>query len=137
MFSLLGAVKDGLATSWSDFFKNLNLSTTGDNGGIYTVLNDVFNILSIVLWVVLGLVGAIGAIYAIYLGVKLARADEQGKRDEAKKHLITVAIAVGVTIVLILFFNTFLPMILSAVGLDEKGTDSVIPGGEGTPPPKE
>lgn len=137
MFSLLGAGKDGLATSWSDFFKNLNLSTTGDNGGIYTVLNDVFNILSIVLWVVLGLVGAIGAIYAIYLGVKLARADEQSKRDEAKKHLITVAIAVGVTVVLILFFNTFLPMILSAVGLDEKGTDSVIPGGEGTTPPKE
>lgn len=137
MFSLLGAGKDGLATSWSDFFKNLNLSTTGDNGGIYTVLNDVFNILSIVLWVVLGLVGAIGAIYAIYLGVKLARADEQSKRDEAKKHLITVAIAVGVTVVLILFFNTFLPMILSAVGLDEKGTGSVIPGGEGTTPPKE
>lgn len=137
MFSLLGAGKDGLATSWSDFFENLNLSTTGDNGGIYTVLNDVFNILSIVLWVVLGLVGAIGAIYAIYLGVKLARADEQSKRDEAKKHLITVAIAVGVTVVLILFFNTFLPMILSAVGLDEKGTDSVIPGGEGTTPPKE
>lgn len=134
MYSLLGKT---LAASWSAFFKNLNLSTTGDNGGIYTVLNDVFNILSIVLWVVLGLVGAIGAIYAVYLGVKLARADEQGKRDEAKKHLITVAIAVGVTIVLILFFNTFLPMILSAVGLDEKGTDSVIPGGEGTTPPKE
>lgn len=134
MYSLLGKT---LAASWSAFFKNLNLTTTGDNGGIYTVLNDVFNILSIVLWVVLGLVGAIGAIYAVYLGVKLARADEQGKRDEAKKHLITVAIAVGVTIVLILFFNTFLPMILSAVGLDEKGTDSVIPGGEGTTPPKE
>lgn len=134
MYSLLGKT---LAASWSAFFKNLNLSTTGDNGGIYTVLNDVFNILSIVLWVVLGLVGAIGAIYAVYLGVKLARADEQGKRDEAKKHLITVAIAVGVTIVLILFFNTFLPMILSAVGLDEKGTGSVIPGGEGTTPPKE
>lgn len=134
MYSLLGKT---LAASWSAFFKNLNLSTTGDNGGIYTVLNDVFNILSIVLWVVLGLVGAIGAIYAVYLGVKLARADEQGKRDEAKKHLITVAIAVGVTIVLILFFNTFLPMILSAVGLDEKETGSVIPGGEGTTPPKE
>ena len=130
MFSLLGATNKTLAASWSAFFKNLNLSTTGDNGGIYTVLNDVFNILSIVLWVVLGLVGAIGAIYAIYLGVKLARADEQGKRDEAKKHLITVAIAVGVTIVLILFFNTFLPMILSAFGLDETGTTPVIPGGE-------
>ena len=129
MFSLLGATNKTLATSWSKFFTNLGLSTTGDNGDIYQVLNDVFNILSIVLWVVLGLVGAIGAIYAIYLGVKLARADEQGKRDEAKKHLITVAIAVGVTVVLILFFNTFLPMILSVVGLNESQWENVGSGG--------
>ena len=111
MFSLLGEV----VTTWQAFFENLS---TGEYA-VSEVLGSVFNILSIVLWVVLGITGAVGAIYAIYLGVKLARADEQGKRDEAKKHLITVAIAVGVTVVLILFFNTFLPMILSAVGLNE------------------
>ena len=122
MFSLLS-----LASSWSQFFENLQ-SNLGEYSGVYDVLNSVFNILSIVLWVVLGITGAVGAIYAIYLGVKLARADEQGKRDEAKKHLITVAIAVGVTIVLILFFNIFLPMILSAfnvggaTGLDPEGS---------------
>ena len=106
------------AASWTEFFKNLQ-NKLGDDK--YKLLSDLFNVLSIVLWVVLGIVAAIGAIYAIYLGIRLARAEEQGKRDEAKKHLITVAIAVGVTIVLILFFNTFLPMILSAfkVGLTE------------------
>ena len=88
-----------LAGSWSDFFSGF------ENQDQYAVLQSVFNILSIVLWVVLGIVGAVGAIYAIYLGVRLARAEDQSKRDEAKKHLITVAIAVGVTIVLILFFN--------------------------------
>lgn len=108
MYSLLG-----VASSWSDYFKNLE-DKLGDYSGTYEVLNSLFNILSIVLWVVLGIVGAVGAIYAIYLGVKLARADEQGKREEAKKHLITVAIAIGVTVVLILFFNIFLPMILDA-----------------------
>ena len=116
MFSLLGAV----AASWSAFFANLK-GSLGNYQGTYDVLNSVFNILSIVLWVILGIVGAVGAIYAIWLGIKLAKADEQGKRDEAKKHLITVAIAVGVTVVLILFFNTFLPMILSAFNIGGTG----------------
>lgn len=102
-----------LAGSWSDFFSGF------ENQDKYAVLQSVFNILSIVLWVVLGIVGAVGAIYAIYLGVRLARAEDQSKRDEAKKHLITVAIAVGVTIVFILFFNTFLPMLLDAFGVKD------------------
>lgn len=126
MFSLLGEV----AASWSAFFENLK-GNLGNYQGTYDVLNSVFNILSIVLWVILGIVGAVGAIYAIWLGIKLAKADEQGKRDEAKKHLITVAIAVGVTVVLILFFNTFLPMILSAFNIGGTGgidTPTTPPG---------
>ena len=115
MYSLLG-----VASSWSQYFQKLK-EKLGNYSGTYDVLNSVFEILSIVLWVVLGIVGAVGAIYAIYLGVKLARADEQSKRDEAKKHLITVAIAVGVTVVLILFFNTFLPMILDAFNIGGAG----------------
>lgn len=83
-------------------------------GGTATILQETFKIISMVLWIVLAVVGAIGAVYAIYLGVKLARADEQGKRDDAKKHLITVCIAVGVTLALILVFNTFLPALISA-----------------------
>lgn len=110
-----------VAGSWSEFFEGLK-SNLGEYEGTYDVLQSVFGILSIVLWVVLGIVGAVGAIYAVYLGVRLARAEDQSKRDEAKKHLITVAIAVGVTIVLILFFNTFLPMLLSAFNVGGYGT---------------
>ena len=110
MFSLLG-----IASSWTDFFSKLKDTVEGgDYPDSWEVLSRVFEVLSIVLWVILGIVGAVGAIYAIWLGIKLAKAEDQGKRDEAKKHLIAVAIAVGVTIVLILFFNTFLPMILDA-----------------------
>ena len=107
-----------LVSNWADFFTNFE-SEAGASAGEYELLQKVFSILSVVLWVVLGIVGAIGAIYAIYAGVKLARADEQGKRDEAKKHLIYIAVAVGVTLVLILFFNTFLPMMLDAFGVRE------------------
>ena len=100
-----------VASTWDGFFTNY----LGDkNKGVNEILPQVFKVLSIVLWVILGIVGAFGAIYAIYLGVQLARADEQGRRDDAKKHLITVCIAVGVTIALILIFNTFLPMLLDA-----------------------
>ena len=99
-----------LVSSWSQYIDQY-LSNDSDSK---SVLKNVFSIISTVLWVVLGIVGAVGAVYAIYLGVRLARADEQGKRDDAKKHLITVCIAVGVTLALILVFNTFLPMLISA-----------------------
>ncbi len=105
MYSLLNVV-----WSWGKYFESYGPS----NPETQTLLRQVFSIISTVLWVVLGIVGAIGAVYAIYLGVQLARADEQGKRDDAKKHLITVFIAIGVTIALILVFNTFLPALISA-----------------------
>lgn len=112
-----------VVASWSEYF-NVFLGMD-QSSGTYQVLKQVFDILSIVLWVVLGLVGAVGAVYAIYLGVQLARAEDQGKRDDAKKHLITVFIAIGVTIALILVFNIFLPMLLSAfIDKDKVGFDS-------------
>ncbi len=103
-----------LVSSWSEYFNKFLGAQNEGNKATYEVLEKVFNVLSIVLWVVLGIVGAVGAIYAIYLGVQLARAEDQGKRDDAKKHLITVFIAIGVTIALILVFNIFLPMLLGA-----------------------
>ena len=117
MYSLLNAA------SWTEFIENMSGLETSQR----ELLGQVFNIISIVLWVVLAIVGAIGSIYAIYLGVQLARADEQGKRDDAKKHLITTVIAVGVTVALILVFNIFLPMILDAFGVGQ----SVTSGGGG------
>ena len=117
MYSLLNAA------SWTEFIENMSGLETSQR----ELLGQVFNIISIVLWVVLAIVGAIGSIYAIYLGVQLARADEQGKRDDAKKHLITTVIAVGVTIALILVFNIFLPMLLDAFGVGQ----SVTSGGGG------
>lgn len=115
MYSLMN-----IAASWSQYINNYVKLEEGQKN----LLTQVFGIIEIVLWVVLGVVGAIGAVYAIYLGVRLARADEQSKRDDAKKHLITVCIAVGVTIALIMVFNTFLPMIISAFSQPLQGSVS-------------
>ena len=96
------------------FISNLLGWSTAFQDPSYEWLRKTFDTISLVLYIVLGIVGAAGTIYAIYLGIQLGRADEQSKRDEAKKHLITVLIAVAVTVVLILFFNEILPLIVKA-----------------------
>ena len=100
---------------WANTFSKEKLEAFGEGyEAKFGWIRDVFGPISIVLYVIMGLVGAAGAIYAIYLGIQLARADEQSKREEAKKHLITVLIAIAVTIVLVVFFNELLPMIIEA-----------------------
>lgn len=86
----------------------------GRFGGDYQWMSDIFGALSLVLWIIFGIVGAVGAIYAIWLGIQLARAESDDKRTEAKNHLITVIIAVAVTLALVLFFNYLLPLIIDA-----------------------
>ena len=69
---------------------------------------------------------AAGAVYAIVLGINLARADDQSKRDEAKKRLITTIIAVAVTILLVVFFNELLPLIIQQfVGTPDSPVDHI------------
>lgn len=108
--SLLGRWQD---ISWPDEYNNW--------------LPSLFNVLYPLLYAIMAVVGAAGAIYAIVLGINLARAEDQSKRDEAKKRLITTIIAVAVTILLVVFFNELLPMIIEAfIGTpSEPGT--VIP----------
>ncbi len=103
-----------LLVGWSDVFTPPITAERPSYVPNYSWMIQVFDAVSIVLYIIMGLVGAAGAIYAIYLGIQLARAEDQSKRDEAKKHLITVLIAVAVTVVLVLFFNLLLPEIVKA-----------------------
>lgn len=80
----------------------------------FTWLAQLFGVINPILYAIMAVVGAAGAIYAIILGVNLAKAEDTSKRDEAKKHLITVLIAVGVTIAFVLFFNLLMPKIILA-----------------------
>ena len=77
-------------------------------------VDDLFNVLYPILYAILAVVGAAGIIYSIFLGINLARAEDQSKRDEAKKRLITTIIAVAVVLALVIFFNELLPLIIGA-----------------------
>ena len=114
LFSLLG---DAI-NSWEDLAQVSQL----------TWVDDLFNWLGPVLWAIMAVVGAAGVVYSIFLGVNLARAEDQSKRDEAKKRLITTIIAVAVVIVLVIFFNTLLPMIIGAF-INSDGSGNVETGG--------
>ena len=102
LFSLLGAT----IGSWKDLASQVSQLDWVD---------DLFTWLGPVLWAIMAVVGAAGVVYSVFLGVNLARAEDQSKRDEAKKRLITTIIAVAVVIVLVIFFNTLLPMIIGAI----------------------
>ena len=104
--------------SWGAYFEQ----KAGEYG---EALGKAFKIVELVMWILLGIVGAVGAIYAIILGIQLARAEDQGKRDDAKKHLVTVLIAVAVTLLLILFFTTLLPAIVSAFSGRVENPDTI------------
>ena len=106
----MGIFRSLLNLGWADYFNEIFTDETAKEAA-----TNALHIVTMVLWIILAAVGVAGVIYSIYLGVKLARAEDQGKRDEAKKHLITVVIAIAVTLVLVIFFNTVLPLILSAV----------------------
>ena len=95
-----------LGNAWSDLAgKNKNLAW----------VDDLFTYLYPVLYAILAVVGAAGIIYAVYLGINLARADDQTKRDEAKKRLVYTLVAVAVVLVLVIFFNELLPLIIQAM----------------------
>lgn len=99
--------------------------------GNYSWLPRLFDVLYPLLYAIMAVTAAAGAIYAIVLGINLARAEDQSKRDEAKKRLITVIIAVAVTILLVVFFNELLPMIIEAF-ISPTGSDKVITGTQTT-----
>ena len=99
--------------SWQGFFFKI-LKATNEEDTKYLAAKNLVDTISLVLWIIIGVVGLAAVVYAVYLGFQLARASEQGKRDEAKKHLITVIIAIVVTLVLVIFFLYLLPAILGA-----------------------
>ena len=89
-----------------------NWSETIFTSGAYAWVKNVYSVLTPMLWAIMAVVGAAGGIYAIILGVNLARAEDQSKRDEAKKRMIWTLLAIALTILLVVFFNEILPIII-------------------------
>ena len=84
-------------------------------GWLNTLVNAITNFINPILI----LVATAGIIYAIVVGVKFARAEDKGQRDEAKQKLITVILGIVVTAVLIALFYWLQAALLSnSIGVD-------------------
>ena len=82
---------------------------------VITLVTAVKNIINPILI----LVATAGIIYAVVVGVKFAKAEDKGARDEAKQKLITVIIGIVVTAVLIaLFFWLQAALLSNSIGID-------------------
>lgn len=81
------------------------------------VLAPVLEVINAILWPAIGLVGAIGTIYCIILGVRLAKADEAGSREKAKKDLIGAIIGFVVIFVLIVGLKVLMPILQDWVSI--------------------
>lgn len=75
------------------------------------ILEPVLEVLNAILWPAIALVGSIGTIYCIILGVKLAKADEAGSREKAKKDLIGAIIGFVIIFVLIVGLKIAMPIL--------------------------
>jgi len=71
-------------------------------------LEPIVKALEDILPAILIVVGTAGTIYAVVLGVNMAKAETADKREEAKKRVINVIMALVITIVLILLFRLFI-----------------------------
>lgn len=97
-------------------------------------LKTIVNVIESVLWPILIVVATVGTIYAIYLGINMAKAEEAGKRDEAKKHIVTVITAMAITVVMILAINLIvIPNIPNWVaGVDKSSFEKIAVYTDGT-----
>lgn len=92
-------------------FMGMSMFLADEPGTQKKWVTDITKLLRSIINPALIIAGTAGAVYAIILGVKMAKADDQTKRDEAKKNLINVLIAVVATILLILLFYMFVAWI--------------------------
>ena len=87
-----------------------NTSNTDPNAAAYAEfpwLKNIVDVLQKIVGPILIVVGAVGIIYAIYLGVMLAKAENAEKREEAKKRIINVVVAIAITAALIFLMYLF------------------------------
>lgn len=119
MFKLANLVMRflGDVTFWTNWGYSEADASTMDTK--YPWVPTLYNTIVQVLVPIIAVVAAAGTIWAIYLGIQMARADSQDKRDESKKRLISVIIGIAIMVVLILFFTTLLGPIIKSL-LDPK-----------------
>lgn len=97
------------------FMKPMQLlgNETGDSYDIQqqdwykNVMEPILKLMQSVLVPLLILVGTAGSIYAVILGVNYSKAEDPGKREEAKKRLVNAILGIVIMIALLIILWLF------------------------------
>ena len=86
-----------LGASRSDVTKSATtaLDKTGE-----AVVESVLKVMKIVMPIIFALVTVIGVAYGVILGINYAKAEDNEKREEAKKRLVAAIIGFGIAIII-------------------------------------
>lgn len=101
-----------------------------EESGKWGWVTNITDFLKTLLPYVLIVVATAGTIYAVVLGVKMAKAEDAGAREEAKKRIINFIIALAVTILLILLLQLFANNIGTWLGIEIEDPN-IVGGGSG------
>ena len=75
------------------------------------IIQPILEVLNAILWPAIAIVSSVGSIYCIILGVQIAKSDEQGSREKAKKDLINAVIGFVSIFVLIVVLKLAVPIL--------------------------
>lgn len=79
----------------------------GDNtSGFTKFMTQIQDPINTAMLVMLGLIGAGAIVFAIWVGFRLAKAEDEGKRKEAKQQLMWSIIAIAAVAVMFVLFTT-------------------------------
>lgn len=95
-------------------------------GGLTKVLQTIKTVTSTINTVVLALIGVAAIVFAVFVAFRLARAEDEGKRKEAKQQLLWSIIAIIVVAGVFAFSKIFIPEI------QKISTDRTTTGGDGS-----
>lgn len=79
-----------------------------DTEAFITFIDSVKPILETATLVVLGIIASLGTVFGLYVGFKLARAEDEGRRREAKQQLLWSILATIVVVTIFVLLSTLL-----------------------------
>ena len=88
-----------------------NVPPPPDLGG-GAVISNLQTTITLVINAILGIIASLAALFAVYIGFRLAKAEDESKRTEAKKQMLWTIIAIiGVAVIWSLFHLVILPLL--------------------------
>ena len=91
------------------------IAANEEAGVIVSAVNSLVGTIFEAMGALVSLVSFAAGIFAIYIGIKLATAEEDSKRKEAKKQMVWTVVAIGAAIALVVILNSVTGILIDSL----------------------